>query len=182
MLKTRSGFTIVELLIVIVVIAILAAISIVAYNGIQQRARNSQTVAAVSAWAKAINLFVADKGTYPANVSCLGDTYTYGLSGTDTSGYQCRQDTTTTGINVNNNFFNEMTPYIASKPQASISATYQVSSTNWYRGAYYYTAVPHRIDFILDGVVDCPTIGGLITQSRSVTTNATRCITTFGDS
>lgn len=37
----RSGFTIVELLIVIVVIAILAAISIVAYTGIQQRARTA---------------------------------------------------------------------------------------------------------------------------------------------
>ena len=33
----KRGFTIVELLIVIVVIAILAAISIVAYNGIQAR-------------------------------------------------------------------------------------------------------------------------------------------------
>ena len=41
MRTSRSGFTIVELLIVIVVIAILAAISIVAYNGIQQRARNA---------------------------------------------------------------------------------------------------------------------------------------------
>ena len=37
----KSGFTIVELLIVIVVIAVLAAISIVAYNGIQNRAYNS---------------------------------------------------------------------------------------------------------------------------------------------
>ena len=36
-----KGFTLVELLIVIVVIAILAAISIVAYNGIQQRSRDS---------------------------------------------------------------------------------------------------------------------------------------------
>ena len=36
--STRSGFTIVELLIVIVVIAILAAITIVAYTGIQSRA------------------------------------------------------------------------------------------------------------------------------------------------
>jgi prepilin-type N-terminal cleavage/methylation domain-containing protein len=35
----RSGFTIVELLIVIVVVGILAAITIVAYNGIQDRAR-----------------------------------------------------------------------------------------------------------------------------------------------
>ena len=36
-----SGFTIVELLIVIVVIAILAAITIVAYTGVQERAEAS---------------------------------------------------------------------------------------------------------------------------------------------
>lgn len=35
MIKSRSGFTIVELLIVIVVIGILAAVTIVAYNGVQ---------------------------------------------------------------------------------------------------------------------------------------------------
>ena len=34
----QKGFTIVELLIVIVVIGILAAITVVAYNGIQERA------------------------------------------------------------------------------------------------------------------------------------------------
>lgn len=37
--QRKSGFTIVELLIVVVVIAILAAITVVAYNGVQQRAK-----------------------------------------------------------------------------------------------------------------------------------------------
>jgi prepilin-type N-terminal cleavage/methylation domain-containing protein len=40
--KKRSGFTIVELLIVIVVIAILAALTFVAFNGLQNRARVAQ--------------------------------------------------------------------------------------------------------------------------------------------
>ena len=43
----QRGFTIVELLIVIVVIAILAAITIVAYNGIQTRAAATQVVSGV---------------------------------------------------------------------------------------------------------------------------------------
>lgn len=42
MRKSVSGFTIVELLIVIIVIAILATISVVAYNGVQQRAKFTQ--------------------------------------------------------------------------------------------------------------------------------------------
>ncbi|NCC20519.1 prepilin-type N-terminal cleavage/methylation domain-containing protein, partial [Candidatus Saccharibacteria bacterium] len=39
--NTLQGFTIVELLIVIVVIAILAVISVAAYSNIQMKARNS---------------------------------------------------------------------------------------------------------------------------------------------
>ena len=44
----KSGFTIVELLIVVVVIAILAAITIVAYNGIQNRAKVSSLQSSAS--------------------------------------------------------------------------------------------------------------------------------------
>lgn len=39
-----KGFTIVELLIVIVIIAVLAAITIVAFSGMQARARDSRRV------------------------------------------------------------------------------------------------------------------------------------------
>jgi prepilin-type N-terminal cleavage/methylation domain-containing protein len=42
--KRRLGFTIVELLIVIVVIATLAAVTIVAFRGAQDRAHNSRIV------------------------------------------------------------------------------------------------------------------------------------------
>ena len=54
MRKTTNGFTIVELLIVIVVIAVLAAITIVAYNGIQARANQSKMQADLSQIKKAI--------------------------------------------------------------------------------------------------------------------------------
>ena len=46
------GFTIVELLIVIVIIGILAALVVLAYSGIQDRANNQQTESAVNAYRK----------------------------------------------------------------------------------------------------------------------------------
>ena len=68
----KRGFTIVELLIVIVVIAILAAISIVAYNGIQQRARDSERQSDINVMQKQLELFYVDKGYYPLTESMLG--------------------------------------------------------------------------------------------------------------
>ncbi|OKX84279.1 type IV pilin protein [Corynebacterium glutamicum] len=61
----RSGFTIVELLIVIVVIGILAAISIVAYNGIQNRAHDTTIKNDLSNFAKQLHLSAADSGVFP---------------------------------------------------------------------------------------------------------------------
>lgn len=61
----RRGFTIVELLIVIVVIAILATISIVAYRGIQGRARDSQRLQDMATITKALELYKIQTGEYP---------------------------------------------------------------------------------------------------------------------
>jgi len=64
--RKGSGFTIVELLIVIVVIAILAAISIVAYNGIQDRAKNNSTIQLAAQLQKLVFAYVNGSGQLPA--------------------------------------------------------------------------------------------------------------------
>lgn len=68
----QSGFTIVELLIVIVVIAILAAITIVAYNGIQVRARDTQRAADATNILKSLEAYKAINNVYPIATSTAG--------------------------------------------------------------------------------------------------------------
>jgi prepilin-type N-terminal cleavage/methylation domain-containing protein len=66
--QKKSGFTIVELLIVVVVIAILAAITIVSYNGIRQRAVTSAMQSELSQAVKSIESAKVLSGTdkYPS--------------------------------------------------------------------------------------------------------------------
>ncbi len=73
--QKQVGFTIVELLIVIVIIGILAAITIVAYNGIQQRAGNSQRIATAKGWVEAIKSYGTLNQKYPhtAGTYCIGE-------------------------------------------------------------------------------------------------------------
>jgi len=66
--RTR-GFTLVELLVVIVVIAILASISVVAYNGIQTRARNTVLQSDLRNAATQLELSNATDGSYPSGSS-----------------------------------------------------------------------------------------------------------------
>lgn len=61
-----TGFTIVELLIVVVVIAILAAISIVAYTNIQDRANDSVIQHDLKNFAKRIQLIAAETSSFPS--------------------------------------------------------------------------------------------------------------------
>lgn len=73
------GFTIVELLIVIVVIGILASISVVAYINIQEKANASKAAITASNYAKIFELYRQKNGSYPSpshngisNTVCLG--------------------------------------------------------------------------------------------------------------
>lgn len=68
-IQKESGFTIVELLIVIVVIGILAAITIVSYTGITQKANTTKAQTNAVAVQKVAEAFYADTGSYPDTVA-----------------------------------------------------------------------------------------------------------------
>ena len=121
--NSKKGFTIVELLIVIVVIAILAAISIVAYNGIQTRARDSQRKSDIAAITKGLELYYIDKGEYPNYPDGSGG------STTMTANWSTTSDASWQG------FINTLKPYMSTVPRDPTStSTGGYNSLNY---AYY---------------------------------------------
>lgn len=85
-IKKNSGFTIVELLIVIVVIAILATITIVAYNGIQNRAKASAGKSTANAMIKKLEAYNAVNNAYPTTVNQIQGTAESKIDGLPASG------------------------------------------------------------------------------------------------
>ena len=67
-----KGFTLVELLIVIVVIAILAAISIVAYNGVTNKARDDERATDARNIVNAAASYNADNDKWPTSSEVTG--------------------------------------------------------------------------------------------------------------
>jgi prepilin-type N-terminal cleavage/methylation domain-containing protein len=109
-IKTRqkdSGFTIVELLVVIVVIGILAAITIVSYTGITARAKTAQAQANANSVVQLVNAYTSDStannggnGTYPANVAAWASyTTTTVPSGVTVSNQTAGHPASTDGTN-----------------------------------------------------------------------------------
>lgn len=141
----QTGFTIIELLVVIVVIGILAAIVLVAYSGIQQRAHNSAIVSGVDAYQKALLQYSVDNQAYPLAIgvsACLGAGY---------AGNQCWS-----GINGNRyvdagvdaalaKYFNNGT-----KPTVSTNML-QITTAPDYRAGALLVTSPYRIIYYLEG-------------------------------
>lgn len=124
--KQQLGFTIVELLIVIVVIGILAAITIVAYNGVQVKARDSARISKVNSIAKAISLYHADNGRYPPILDGQGNESNCG-SLTENWGH-CDRNQTLAAL---------LAPYMTIDPTSLSNAT---------QGNYYYHYTSQAVD------------------------------------
>jgi len=96
--KNNRGFTIVELLIVIVVIGILAALVIVTYNGIQQKARNTERKTDIKALQGHLEAYWADQAKYPtlaqANDNSVGGFRDLNFKGLDRAAFADPGDAT----------------------------------------------------------------------------------------
>ena len=68
-MRNRSGFTITELLVVVVVISILAAITLTTYAGLQKRAATSAVRADLQSAYKVLQGDYIGTGSYPATLA-----------------------------------------------------------------------------------------------------------------
>lgn len=150
MSRSRHGFTIVELIIVIVVIAILAAISIVAYTGIQNRAYNTKVISGATQYQKALYSYKSINNSYPALTGCLGRNYPNNA---------CRSNSAdgTTPPNhwvVNSSLDTALSEFIPSKPEVGTELI-NIVVVNEYRGGLVYIhndgTYGHRLTYYLKG-------------------------------
>jgi len=124
--EQQDGFTIVELLIVVVVIAILAAITIVSYNGIQNRAHVAATASNIKTYVNGLEMMKTIQGGYYKGDGGLG--ITGETSGSITyEGDRCVEygvtpGTTNAPVGAFGSAFNQaLLPYLGSIPKQSVT-------------------------------------------------------------
>ena len=136
----RSGFTLVELLIVIVVIAILTGISVVVFSGVQSRAKMASLVATIDAYQKGMELYNAENGGYPDLDPATG-TLCLGVAGDlpATANYENEECGESDYTNVRNDSLNDvLEPYIGKAPRLSYNDEVTRDSSNRkFRGVMY---------------------------------------------
>src|SRR5580698_818870 len=76
--KLQQGFTLIELMIVVAIIGILAAIAIPAYQNYTIRAQVTEGLTLADGWKTAVSEYYANKGVWPTVASLTGTTASVG--------------------------------------------------------------------------------------------------------
>jgi type IV pilus assembly protein PilA len=90
--QTQKGFTLIELMIVVAIIGILAAIALPAYQDYATRSKISEVMIAASACKTGVSEFIQSNGSFPADADAAGCSTTAtkyvaaGTTVTDTTG------------------------------------------------------------------------------------------------
>lgn len=96
--RKARGFTLIELLVVIAIIGLLSTLAVVALGNARQKSRDAKRVADIKQVQTAMELYFADKNSYPIDGAAGSGTLTLGTgSGArlDTSGWSASTDTDT---------------------------------------------------------------------------------------
>lgn len=135
----NSGFTIVELLIVIVVIGILAGLVVTTFTGIQQKARNTERQTDIKAIHGQVEAYYAQNGKYPTLANLNDATWrTANMKGLDEEALQDPKGAAQTLVDAPaaNSYAYAVGPANCDNGAGGDCATYTLTATNEGGGTY----------------------------------------------
>lgn len=148
----KSGFTVVEILVVVIIIGIISTLVVLSYTIYRKNAENAQAASVAQAYIDALNLYKYEKNNYPTfpeGYACLGEGYDLLNDGSKTC---LMQSWGVSQIKESATFNTALRPYFPGGKLPKIGDYVMYSSpSSQYTGGYYTSDHP-SVQWTLDGV------------------------------